>query len=111
MGLNDKPYLDALTDKHHVQKSDITFSGEFDCVFQEVESEILLIDKNSTISIKNEGSSSIVVWNPWSEKCKRMSGMRDDAYREFVCIESANAFEDFKILEPKEFHTLKATIC
>ncbi len=110
-GLSDKPYLDALTDKHHVQKGDITFSGEFDCVFQEVESEILLIDKNCTIRIKNEGSSSVVVWNPWIEKCKRMSGMRDDAYKEFVCIESANAFEDFKILEPKEFHTLKATIC
>ncbi|MFA6138836.1 MAG: D-hexose-6-phosphate mutarotase [Sulfurimonas sp.] len=110
-GLSDKPYLDALTDKHHVQKGDITFIEEFDCVFQEVGSEILLIDKNSTISIKNEGSSSVVVWNPWIEKCKRMSGMRDDAYREFVCIESANAFEDFKILEPKEFHTLKATIC
>ncbi|MDO8454694.1 MAG: D-hexose-6-phosphate mutarotase [Sulfurimonas sp.] len=110
-GLSDKPYLDALTDKHHVQKGDITFFEEFDCVFQEVGSEILLIDKNSTISIKNEGSSSVVVWNPWIEKCKRMSGMRDDAYREFVCIESANAFEDFKILEPKEYHTLKATIC
>jgi glucose-6-phosphate 1-epimerase len=108
--LSDKPYLNALTDEHHVQKADIAFIEEFDCVYQEVESEILLIDKNRTISIKNEGSSSVVVWNPWVEKCTRMSGMRDDAYREFVCIESANAFEDFRILEPREIHTLKATI-
>ncbi len=109
-GLSDKPYLDTLTDKHHVQKGDIKFSGEFDCVYQEIESEILLIDKNRTIRIKNEGSSSVVVWNPWIEKCKKMSGAREDAYREFVCIESANAFEDFRILEPEESHTLKATI-
>jgi len=27
-----------------------------------------------------------VVWNPWIEKCKRMSGIKEDAYKEFVCI-------------------------
>ena len=40
----------------------------------------------------------------------KMSGMKSDAYREFVCIESANAFEDFKVLKPSQTHILKATI-
>ncbi|MEA2091461.1 MAG: D-hexose-6-phosphate mutarotase, partial [Campylobacterota bacterium] len=123
-GLDKKPYFDALSTKESIQDGDIVFEEEVDRVYQEVGAEILLVDKNRTISIKNEGSSSlvegssslvegsssVVVWNPWVDKCKRMSAMVDDAYKEFVCIESANAFEDFKILEPGQKHTLKATI-
>lgn len=109
-GLDTKPYLDALTNKQLVQSGDVLFEEEVDRVYQEVEEQILLVDKNRTIHIENEGSSSVVIWNPWIEKGKRMSAMRDDAYNDFVCIESANAYEDFKMLKPCEFHTLKAVI-
>jgi len=109
-GLNNKPCFDALTNKTNIQNGDITFNQEFDKVFQEVDCELILQDKEKTISINNEGSSSVVVWNPWIDKCSKMSAMKDDAYRKFVCIESANAFEDFIVLKPKELDTLKATI-
>ena len=109
-GLDTKPYFDALTDENSIHDGDIIFNQEFDRVFQKVESELLLEDEDRTVKIKNEGSSSVVVWNPWIDKCKRMSAMKDEAYREFVCIESANAFEDFIILKPQKEHTLKATI-
>ena len=109
-GLGKKAYFNALSGEKCIQDGDITFEEEVDRVYQEIEDELLLLDKNRTISIKNEGSSSVVVWNPWVEKCKRMSGMSDEAYKEFVCIESSNAFEDFKILEANQKHTLKATI-
>ncbi|MDA3909482.1 MAG: D-hexose-6-phosphate mutarotase [Sulfurimonas sp.] len=109
-GLDKKPYLDALTNEKLVQSEDIIFEKEVDRVYQEVEAEILLSDKDRTIHINNEGSSSVVVWNPWIEKAKRMSAMRDEAYNDFVCIESANAYEDFKLIDPRGTHTLKATI-
>lgn len=109
-GLDKKPYLDALTWSKEVQNGYITFNGEVDRVYQEVSGEISLIDAKRTIKIKNESSSSVVVWNPWIEKCKRMSAMRDDAYKSMVCIESSNAFDDFKEIKPNESHTLKATI-
>ncbi len=109
-GLDDKPCFNALTNKTNIQNGEITFNQEFDRVFQEVDNELILQDREKTISINNEGSSSVVVWNPWIDKCKRMSAMKDEAYKEFVCIESANAFEDFIILKPSEEHTLKATI-
>jgi len=109
-GLENKPCFDALTNETNIQNGDITFNQEFDKVFQKVDSEIILNDCKKTISINNEGSSSVVVWNPWIEKCKRMSAMKDDAYKEFVCIESANAFEDFVILKSNQSHTLKAYI-
>ena len=109
-GVKDKPRLDALANEVFTQKEDIKFSEEFDSVFQKVENEVILEDKCREVSIKNEGSSSVVIWNPWIEKGAKMSGMRADAYREFVCVESANAYEDFRVLKPNEIHTLIATL-
>lgn len=109
-GLDNKPYLDALTWTNKVQKGDITFNQEVDRVYQEVDGEIVLSDKNRTIHIKNDGSSSAVVWNPWIEKCGRMSAMKPNAYESMLCIESANAFDDFKVIKPQESHTLRAAI-
>ena len=109
-GLDQKPCFNALTKENTLQSGDIVFTEEFDKVFQKVDSELILLDEEKTLKVNNEGSSSVVVWNPWIDKCSRMSAMKDEAYREFVCIESANAFEDFVILKPNEEHTLKATI-
>lgn len=109
-GLDKKPYLDALTWKNEVQNGNISFNQEVDRVYQEVDSEIVLKDKNREIHIKNDGSSSVVVWNPWIEKCKRMSAMRDDAYQNMLCIESSNAFDDARVIKPNELHTLEAVI-
>ncbi len=109
-GLKGKPRLDALRGIVFIQENDIKFDEEFDSVFQKVNNEIILGYKDRKVSIINEGSSSVVVWNPWIEKGARMSGMRAEAYREFVCIESANAYEDFRVLKPNESHSLKATI-
>jgi len=108
-GLDKKPYFDALDEKNKIHKGTLTFTEEFDSVYQEVDQDIYLKDRSRTISIETEGSSSAVIWNPWSKKCSRMSAMKHDAYKEFVCIESANAYDDFKLLKPNESHTLKVT--
>ena len=108
-GLDTKPYLDALNGEMKRQDKDIIFNAEYDAVYQEVDSDIVLKDKNRTILIKKEGSTSAVVWNPWIDKCSRMSYMKKKAYKEFVCIETSNAFDDFRLLQPTHSHTLKAT--
>jgi glucose-6-phosphate 1-epimerase len=109
-GLDSKPYLDSVTKEHHKQKGDLTFDKETDYVYQEVDQDIVLHDNFRDIKIQNRGSSSCVVWNPWIEKSKKLSGMRDEAYPEFVCIETANAFDDYVILEYGQEHTLGVTI-
>jgi glucose-6-phosphate 1-epimerase len=109
-GLDSKPYLDALSGMISHQVGEITFDTEIDRVYQEVDNTLYLEDENRTVSIENAGSMSCVVWNPWIQKCKRMSAMDDEAYKEFVCIETANAYADFKVLEPGESHTLQTTI-
>ena len=108
-GLDTKPYFDALDGLNKKQDGDINFNAEFDAVYQEVNSDILLKDKRRTIFIKHEGSSSAVIWNPWIDKCSKMSYMSKESYREFVCIETSNAFDDYKLLQPNQSHTLKAT--
>ena len=72
-----------------------------------MDENIILKDTKRTIELVHSGSLSSVIWNPWIEKGKRMSAMSDEAYKEFVCIETANAYADFKVLEPGESHTLK----
>ena len=109
-GLDKKPYLDALSWQNMVQDGDIRFEREVDRVYQNTDNTITLVDIDREITIKNEGSSSVVVWNPWIEKTKRMSAMKEDAYTTMLCIESANAFNDARVLKPNESHTLKATI-
>ncbi|MFT5660497.1 MAG: glucose-6-phosphate 1-epimerase [Sulfurimonas sp.] len=109
-GLETKPYLDALTGIISHQEDNIFFDKEIDRVYQEVNKNILLKDINRTIELAHVGSLSSVIWNPWIEKAKRMSAMNDEAYKEFVCIETANAYADFKVLEPGESHTLKVSI-
>jgi glucose-6-phosphate 1-epimerase len=109
-GLDKKPYLDALSWQKEVQGGNIRFEEEIDRVYQEVNNEIILVDKNREIYIKNTNSASVVVWNPWIEKTSRMSAMKEDAYEHFVCIESANAFDDTRAIEPKQSHTLIAQI-
>ena len=109
-GLDKKPYLDALSWQKEVQGGNIRFEEEVDRVYQEVNNEIILVDKNREIYIKNTNSASVVVWNPWIEKTSRMSAMKEDAYEHFVCIESANAFDDTRVIEPKLSHTLIAQI-
>jgi glucose-6-phosphate 1-epimerase len=109
-GLDSKPYLNALNNLKTQQKGDIKFVSELDRVYQEVDSEIILNDIDKKIKIYNEGSSSVVVWNPWVDKCRKMSFMDANAFKEFVCIESANAFDDYKILDSKKSHILKTII-
>ena len=108
-GLDNKPCFDALTQKTEPFAGDITFNEEFDRVFQNLHDNLLLKDKNRTIQIKSSGSSSAVIWNPWIDKCAKMSAMKPDSYKEFVCIENANAYEDFRVIQANKSHTLKAT--
>jgi len=105
-GLQNKPYLDALDTKIKKQDGEVTIDTEVDRVYQEVDSDIVLQDIHKKTTIKNTNSSSVIVWNPWVNKCHNMADMKDDGYKKFICIESANAIDDFITLQTGEIHTL-----
>jgi len=109
-GLDKTAYFDALTKENRIQRGNIYISEEVDRIYQEVHNPLTLHDQDRTVHICAEGSSSVVVWNPWIDKCARMSAMKDDVYKTMLCIETANALEDARTLVPGEEHTLKAII-
>lgn len=109
-GLDKSNYYDALTQEECIQNGDIRFYEEVDRIYHGLSKPIVLIDKKRHIRVKNTHSSSAIIWNPWIEKCARMSAMNDDAYLTMLCIESANALNDSKRIEPNHSHTLQAII-
>jgi glucose-6-phosphate 1-epimerase len=109
-GLQGTKVLDTLTNKTTFCKDTIKFDEEYDRVFQGVEKVLYLEDDLRVFTIEQSGAKSVVVWNPWIDKSKKMSGMRDNAYKEFVCVESANAFENVKILKAGEVDKMLVTI-
>lgn len=107
-GLDGRVYYDALDEKDHIQKGDIFIQKEVDRVYSDPSEIITLFDGDTRVELQQEGSNSLVVWNPWIEKSKQMNDMTGDGYRSMVCLETSNAMEDSKVLKPNESHVLKA---
>ncbi len=105
-GLESCTFIDTLEDRRSSEDKSIKIDAECDRVYLNVNEKITLHDKNREVELTSQGASSAIVWNPWIEKGSRMSGMRADAYKEFVCIESANAFDNAYTLKPSVSHTL-----
>ena len=112
-GLEGSSYIDtAGPEARRTQTGPIKISEETDRIYQNTEGAITLHDSvlNRKIEVTREGSKSAVVWNPWIEKAKGLGDLPDEAYRDFVCIEAANARDDLYPLEQHEGHTLSTTI-
>ena len=109
-GLDESRYYDALDDTHYKQKGDILIQEEVDRVYLDPSDTITLLDGESKVYLQQEGSNSLVVWNPWIEKSSHMADMSAEGYRSMVCLETANAREDARVVKPNETHVLKAVI-
>lgn len=109
-GLKNKVYYNNLDGKHSTQKDDVLIREEVDRVYLNPLKTVTLLDGNTRVNIQQEGSGSTVVWNPWIERSKQMADMNDDGYKTMVCIETCNARDDERVLQPNESHVLKAVI-
>jgi len=107
-GLEGVSFVDTLDNTTKKESALIVIDREIDRVYLgTAKRTITLEDGSKKLSIDAKGSDSCIVWNPWIEKCAKMSAMQPEAYREFVCIESANAFDDTRYLAPGEVYSLK----
>jgi len=109
-GLDGSDYIDSLTDKTYIQKGSLSISEEVDRVYFDASNRIVLHDKPNEITLKQKGSNSLVVWNPWIEKAQKMADMPDSGYKTMLCLETGNVGKDKKIVKPKEFHILEMRI-
>ena len=105
-GLEGVEFLDTLTGTKNVETQALKIAAETDRVYFGLTKDICLREDDREVFIHAENSNSAIVWNPWVQKCSKMSAMQAEAYKEFVCIESANAFDDFKTVKTDERCTL-----
>ncbi|UTH75995.1 D-hexose-6-phosphate mutarotase [Chromobacterium sp. IIBBL 290-4] len=107
-GLENAPAHDKLSDQRLALPAEpFRFNGEVDLVAYSSHA-VTLADEGwrRDIAIQPRGSASAVVWNPAPAKAQRLADLPDEDWRRFVCIETANAGDDARTLQPGERHAL-----
>ena len=91
------------------QHGPIVIDKEVDEVFHDVPDGSVIHDTSlkRDIVITKGNSRTSVVWNPWIAKSKSMADFPDDGYLTMVCVETTNALEDVRVVQPGE--TLEMT--
>ncbi|ARN76404.1 hypothetical protein BST96_12805 [Oceanicoccus sagamiensis] len=110
-GLDEHSYIDSLDDwQEKQQHGSLVIDQEVDRIYRGTNHAITIKDAQRRMTINSEGSHSCIVWNPWIEKSKRLSNFADDDYLRMLCIETANAEQDYIQLAANDSHHLKLTI-
>ncbi len=100
--------LDEFREKSHTES--IRFDREIDRVYLDESPGVRIVGHDKTVLVEKTGSRSTVVWNPWIEKARQMTDLPDLAYRSFLCVETANAFDDLRVVKPDQSHAMKQAI-
>ena len=94
----------TLQDPRDPGRSDRTYQSTGDCF--ELHDPVL----RRCITLQTSGSRSLVVWNPGESGIAAIADAPADSWRDFVCLETANAGEDVIELAPGQRHTLQQTL-
>ena len=116
-GLDGLHYADKYDGGEHLQSGDWTLQdprdpGRSDRIYHGTGDRFELHDPalQRCITLRTSGSRSLVVWNPGESGIAAIADAPEDAWREFVCLETANAGEDVITLAPGQRHTLRQTV-
>jgi glucose-6-phosphate 1-epimerase len=112
-GLQGCRYIDTLDDWTERQQLDpLRFTGETDRIYLDTPAHLSILDPvwQRRIQLRSSGSRSAVLWNPWTDKAKRLSQFSSDAWQGMLCIEHANALEDLVMLAPGAEHRLSVSL-
>lgn len=95
-----------------VQAGPVVVRGETDLIFHAWPGTAVIEDPGwqRRIRVTGFGSASAVVWNPWVAKSRRMPDFGDDEYPGMICVETANAAGDERLLRPGAEHVLATEI-
>jgi glucose-6-phosphate 1-epimerase len=72
-----------------VETEELAITGKFDRIYENVAPRLALVDGGVVLTLRQEGFTDAVVWNPGAEDAAALADMADEEYRRFVCIEPA----------------------
>jgi len=114
LGLDGSSYLDKAKnntgDENRSQKGDVAFMGEVDRIYLDAPNDLKIQQKalKKITGIKSSNNKTAVIWNPWKELCEQSADLKEDDYKRFVCVETANAADDVIRIMPGEKFVLQA---
>lgn len=114
-GLDGLTYLDKFDDlRAVVQEGDWVLPSDVvrsDRVYPDAPGRYRLIDPGlrRAVTVAADGGRTAVVWNPGPDAAADMADVGAH-WREFVCVEAANAGPDVVRIPPGDTHTLGQTI-
>jgi glucose-6-phosphate 1-epimerase len=94
LGFDDTQYIDKVDGSaQKAQVGAIAIGQEVDRIYQDVPPSSSIEDAalGRSIQVDSVGSKTAVVWNPWAEISASSGDLEDDAYQQFVCLETVNA--------------------
>jgi len=111
-GLEGVEYADKLQGfaRSTEDRSLVILKEPTDRVYFDDSNCLILKDENRETRIYKQNSGTTVVWNPGRETASNMADIGVENYRDFLCIEAANAMEDKITIEPGESFTLRQGI-
>ncbi|MDX3774562.1 D-hexose-6-phosphate mutarotase [Chromatiaceae bacterium AAb-1] len=69
--------------------ADLTVSEEIDRIYPQPAAELAIRTPGHKLLLTQQGQDSAIVWNPWQDRSRQLADLADDAYLEFICVETA----------------------
>ena len=112
LGLEGSNYTDLVNqNERRTQQDAIAFESELGRIFLDNQATCVIEDHafNRRIRIEKTGSNSTAVWNPGLNVASKMDDLGAVGWRDMVCVESANAMENFVTVVSGAKHTMLVT--
>ena len=111
-GIEGAVYVDKVDGLRRKRQgaAPLRFAGETDRTYLDTTGTCRIVDPawQRTIVIEKQASASTVIWNPWAGRARGMGDLDADEWRDFVCVETANAMDNRIALQPGGTHRLLA---
>ncbi|QCU91016.1 D-hexose-6-phosphate mutarotase [Thiomicrorhabdus sediminis] len=109
-GIEGSTHLNKLVEDSsaELQARPLVLTPPRDSVFLNQTGNVFLVDNDNKrqIKIAKRNASSSVVWNPGADIVKGFADIHNDAWTQFVCVESGNVLDNFITVLPNEQHVL-----
>ena len=113
-GLEGHAYLDKADGDRVSRLGDAPFilDGEVDRVFPGARGSCVVHDPvlGRRLVVDKTGSATTVLWNPGPARAAALADLGPDAWRDMVCVETANTGDDRVTLAPGARHRMSATL-